>query len=115
MGEEEREVHHPGLVHDQDAPEARDQGGQKGDLRQDGDGQGEASQDHREGLRGGGPEEIGLSLATDACLSGRESRVSVCHPWGARGWPLRCCQFMCTAGWVHSTRLYKGVGLPWHG
>merc|ERR1712187_269114 len=52
------------MGHDQEAPEAGDEGGQEGDLRQDGDGQGETRKDHRQGLRSGGAEEVGLSAAT---------------------------------------------------
>merc|ERR1712060_51110 len=59
-------VHDPRCVHDQDAYEACDQGGQAGDLRQGGDGEGQAGQDHRESLRGGGIEEGGLSSAMES-------------------------------------------------
>merc|ERR1711933_521662 len=105
-GEEDGEVHDPGLVHDQDAPEAREQGGQEGDLRKAGDGQGEASQDHREGLRGGGAEEIDLSSSTYFCPG-----PGVCEsPVGA---PREACQVVqcwLSCGGVGAARLYNGGG-----
>merc|ERR1712060_193411 len=73
-GEEGWEVHDPGCLHGQDARETRDQGGQAGDLRQGGDGEGKAGQDHCESVRSGGTEEGGLSPAIE---SGRISRL--CH------------------------------------
>merc|ERR1712228_472232 len=51
------EVRAPRLVHDQDALEASDQGGQEGGLRERGDGQGQAGEDHCEGVPGLGLEE----------------------------------------------------------
>merc|ERR1711974_560321 len=45
----------PGL-HGEDAPEAGHEGGQAGGLREGGDGEGEAGQDHREGLPRGASE-----------------------------------------------------------
>merc|ERR1711972_971780 len=62
MGER-GEGDHPWALHDQDAREARDKGGEAGDLRQDGGGQGEARKDHCEGLLRGRPEEERLSLS----------------------------------------------------
>merc|ERR1711974_16648 len=56
-GEEGGEVRAPGAVHGEDAPEAGHEGGQAGGLREGGDGEGEAGQDHREGLPRGRLEE----------------------------------------------------------
>merc|ERR1712060_954126 len=94
-GEEDREGDDPWLVHDQDAPEAGDQGGEKGDLRQDGDGQGKASQDHRQGLRGGGAQEVGLSSAWYFCPGlGRASVARGGPTGGTRG----VAGFVCMRG-----------------
>merc|ERR1712083_294778 len=46
----------------EDQDEASDQGWQEGDLRQSGDGEGEACEDDRQGLLCVGPEEEHLSL-----------------------------------------------------
>merc|ERR1711933_409162 len=62
-GEERGEGDHPWALHDQDAREARDEGGEAGDLRQDGGGQGQAREDRCEGLLRGRPEEEHLSLS----------------------------------------------------
>merc|ERR1712039_345336 len=111
MGEEDREGDDPGLVHDQDAPEAGDQGGEEGDLRQVGDGQGQASQDCREGLCGRGAEEVGVSSAT-----------YFAQVWAFLQSPVGCpreaievlpCWFAC--GGAHVTRLYSSVDLRQHG
>merc|ERR1719436_619519 len=75
------QVHNPWTVHDQDARETRDQGRQAGDLRQDGGGEGEASQDNRQGLRGGGLEKVDLSRAVALCPVFCSIAV-----WGGRLW-----------------------------
>merc|ERR1712187_769501 len=54
---------HSWALHGQDAPEARDEGGEARDLRQDGGGQGQAREDHCEGLLRGRPEEERLNLS----------------------------------------------------
>merc|ERR1712187_55205 len=62
-GEERGEGDHPWALHDQDAREACDEGGEARDLRQDGGGQGQARKDHCEGLLRGCPEEERLNLS----------------------------------------------------
>merc|ERR1712187_1014272 len=109
-GEEDREVHDPGLVHEQDALEARDQSGQKGDLREIGDGQGKTRQDHRQGLRGGGAQEIGLSSWTYFC-PGPGVRQS---PVGSPREIFQVLPWRVSRGGVHVARLYIGGGLRCH-
>merc|ERR1712060_75866 len=55
-GEEKRQVRHSWRCHDQDPPEEGDQGREARDLRQGRHGEGEAGQDHREGLPRKGPQ-----------------------------------------------------------
>merc|ERR1712187_578512 len=81
------------MGHDQDALEAGDEGRQAGDLWEDSDGAGEASQDHRQGLRGGGLEEVGLSWAVKFCfLLG--SGCGAGHLWETHRRGLRCCRVL---------------------
>merc|ERR1712186_90327 len=54
-------------LHGEDAPEAGHQGRQEGGLWQGYDGEGQARQDHREGLPGVRPEEEHLSA--EPCVS----------------------------------------------
>merc|ERR1712146_537324 len=63
---------HPRALHDQDAREARNEGWQARDLRQDGGGQGQARKDRREGLLRGRAEEEHLSLGSSL------GRLSLC-------------------------------------
>merc|ERR1712066_673097 len=68
-GGEERQVHPPWPLHDQDPPEAGDQGWQEGGLREGDDGEGEACEDDRQGLPGVGLEEEHLSwIFRHACV-----------------------------------------------
>merc|ERR1712190_81076 len=103
--EKNRQGYDPGPLHDQDALEASDQGWEKGDLWQDGDGQGETRQDHREGLRGGGAQKISLSLVTRFCLGHdvRESSVRVSR----EAFEVLPCWF--ARGGVHVARLYMAA------
>merc|ERR1712232_615426 len=61
-GEEDRQVHHSRPLHAEDQNEASDQGWQEGDLRESGDGEGEACEDGCQGLLCVSPEEEHLSL-----------------------------------------------------
>merc|ERR1711972_1279424 len=70
----------PRALHDQDAPETRDEGGEAGDLRQDGGGQGQTRQDRGEGLLRGGHQEERLSLSQVA-------EVCADAPWAALAAP----------------------------
>merc|ERR1711972_324433 len=74
-------------LHDQDAPEARDQGGQEGGLRQGRHGEGEAGKDYREGLPRFRPEEAVLRASSTAGLAAKnlEAFSWVCHGLGWRG------------------------------
>merc|ERR1712190_414816 len=73
-GPEERHLHLPGPLPDQDPPQACDEGLQEGNLRKDANGEGKASSDDREGFPSGGFEEERLGSCS-ACIS---------SPW-------RCC------------------------
>merc|ERR1711977_803213 len=68
-GQIRRQVRLPWLLHDQDPPEACYQGWREGGLRQDGDGEGEARKDNREGVSRCGFEEEHLRCAKSSCLS----------------------------------------------
>merc|ERR1711948_85669 len=70
---------HPGPLHGEDAPQARDEGGQAWDLRENGGGQGQACQDHCEGLLRGRPEEERLNLS---CMLGVPSLCRLAVPSG---------------------------------
>merc|ERR1712050_140147 len=63
-GQESGQGYCPGAVHDQDACEAGDEGGQARGLRQGGVRESQARQDSRQGLLRGGPEEERLSPAS---------------------------------------------------
>merc|ERR1712060_146659 len=104
-GEERREGDDSWTLHGEDAPEARDQGGEARGLRQAGLRQGQAGQDGGEGLLRGSPQEEHLSLspasvawADGAALSGRPADAA-CEPglerslfgFGVRWW---------SCGWV---------------
>merc|ERR1712039_274061 len=62
-GQESGQGYCPRALHDQDAHEAGDQGGQARGLRQGGVREGQACQDSRQGLLRGSTEEERLSLA----------------------------------------------------
>merc|ERR1712019_322331 len=91
-GEKGWEVHRAWPVHDQDPREACDQGGQARDVRQDCGREGEAGEDHREGLRCGGSQEADLrewakawaGLVATFALTGRRS-APLRPPWVPRG------------------------------
>merc|ERR1712161_99146 len=61
QGGEKGQVHHPWSRDDKDPHEASNQGWEERGVRQDDDGEGEASEDGREGLLRGCSEEGGLS------------------------------------------------------
>merc|ERR1719498_1572692 len=63
-GQEVRQVHLPGLLHGEDSHQAGHQGWPEGDLRQDGDGEGEARAHRREGVPRSGFEEERLRVHT---------------------------------------------------
>merc|ERR1712160_57104 len=60
-GGEEGQVHHPWSRHGEDPHEASNQGWKARGFRQAYDGEGEASEDNREGLPRGSSEEGGVS------------------------------------------------------
>merc|ERR1712228_202278 len=64
-GEEKRQVRYPGCCDDQDPPEEGDEGREARDLRQSRHGEGEAGQDHRQGLPRESPQ--GRVLRASAC------------------------------------------------
>merc|ERR1711972_1273900 len=69
-GQESGQGYHPGALHDQDAREAGDEGGQARGLRQGGVRGGQARQDSRQGLLRGGLEEERLSPASSVTPQG---------------------------------------------
>merc|ERR1712018_860079 len=73
-GEECRKVRAPWLVHDQDAPEAGDEGWQEGGLWEGGHGQSQASKDSGEGI----PR---LSIEEGFLSSCARCQSPVCCPW----------------------------------
>merc|ERR1711988_1163645 len=87
-GEKDRQVRHPGRGHAEDPREACYQGWQEGDLRQGGDGQGQASQDDCESISSGGYQEVHLEhlLSTPCCkVNRRWPLFCSCWPWESRG------------------------------
>ena len=90
-GEEVWQVHSSRTVHDQDSPEASNQGWQEVDVRQGGDGEGPACQDCREGKRRCGSEIPDLR--------------PFFRPW-------RCSQRRLVAPWGIGARLVFG-GSAW--
>merc|ERR1712228_1169596 len=60
-GQEECKVRDPGPRHAEDAQEARDEGGQEGDVRQGREGEGEAGEDRSQGVPREGAEGRVLS------------------------------------------------------
>merc|ERR1712025_742202 len=75
-GEEKRQVRHSWCCHDQDPPEEGDQGREARDLRQGRHGEGEAGEDHREGLPREGPQ--GRVLRASWSASSPAKRLCVC-------------------------------------
>merc|ERR1712176_1643248 len=75
-GEEERQVRHPWCCDDQDPPEEGDQGWEARDLRQGRHGEGEAGQDHREGLPRESPQGRVLRASWSAVSPAK--RLCVC-------------------------------------
>merc|ERR1719164_298003 len=75
-GEEERQVRHPRCCDDQDPPEEGDQGLEARDLRQSRHGEGEAGQDHREGLPRESPQ--GRVLRVSWSVASPTKRLRVC-------------------------------------
>merc|ERR1712060_704109 len=92
-------------------PEARDQSGQEGDLRKNGDGQGQTRKDHRQGLRSGGAQKVGLSSATHF---GPILGVRQMLPAGDPREAPEVLSKLFASGGVHVAMLYKGVGLRQH-
>merc|ERR1712050_9989 len=80
-GEERWQVRPSRGMHDQDAREARNQGGQEGGLRQGGYGEGEAGEDCREGLPRFRLEEAVLRASLTTRLATDDTRICpwVCH------------------------------------
>merc|ERR1712194_166174 len=70
QGGEKGQVHHPWSRDDKDPYEASNQGWEERGVRQDDDGEGEASEDGREGLLRGCSEECGLSWWGDEVCVG---------------------------------------------
>merc|ERR1711973_36429 len=87
-GEEVWKVHSSRTVHDQDSPEASNQGWQEVDVWQGGDGEGAACQDCRASKPRCGPE------------------VSDLRPWFFRPW--RCSQRKLVAPWGIGAQLDFG-------
>merc|ERR1711879_1090932 len=90
-GREDRRVRHPRLVQVEDPDKARNEGWQKGGLRQGGDGEGKASAEDCEGFPGCRPEEQHLSrgpvVLTRSLLWGScSSKPGLhCFSWALRG------------------------------
>merc|ERR1712217_245898 len=71
QGDRERgQVHATRLGDDQNEDEASDQGGEEDDVWPGGGGEGEASEDRREGLPGGRAQEERLTRPRDAARGG---------------------------------------------
>merc|ERR1712232_1065032 len=75
-GEEKRQVCHCWCCHDQDPPEEGDQGREARDLRQSRHGEGEAGQDHCEGLPRKGPQ--GRVLRASWSAASPAKRLCMC-------------------------------------
>merc|ERR1711924_550866 len=73
---EERHLHFPGPLQDQDPPQAGDQSVQERDLRQDADGEGKTCSDDCESFPRGGFEEERLGL--------RSCSAYINSPWRCR-------------------------------
>merc|ERR1712086_348768 len=96
-GEETRQVRDPGCCDDQDPAEEGDQGGEARSLRQNDDGEGEASEDHRQGFPRESPQGRVLRVSRSVPSPARRLRVSFCPGWLEGTW-----SFM--AFWSHYAR-----------
>merc|ERR1711948_77168 len=78
-GGQERHLHAPGFVQDQDADEAGHEGRQEGGLRQGGHGEGKAREEDREGF----PRRCSEGERLKSCRS--RGSLLTCLSWANRG------------------------------